>query len=98
MSLDAPQLLQTEPKEKLQDLTEVVRHLVKMEKISQAGAWCGMFLETPASAPRYVRTVKRSKKIIIFLKLRMHSVKNTFLKTKIAANKDSGDGLSHSCL
>lgn len=38
MSLDAPQLLQTELKEKLQDLTEVVRHLVKMEKISQAGA------------------------------------------------------------
>lgn len=58
MSLDAPQLLQTEPKEKLRDLTEVVRHLVKMEKISQAGAWCGMFLETPASELRYVRTVK----------------------------------------
>lgn len=78
MSLDAPQLLQTEPKEKLHNLTEVVRHLVKMEKISQAGAWCGMFLESPASELRCVGIVKIRKK-----KIWMHSVKNTFLKTKI---------------
>lgn len=59
MSLDAPQLLQTDSKEKLQDLTEVARHLVKMEKISQAGAWRGMFLETPASALQRVKTERR---------------------------------------
>lgn len=45
---------------------------------------------------------KNSKNISKKKKKRMHSVKNTFLKTvfflKIATNKDSGNGLSHSCL